>query len=103
METIDFNLSSLREGDSVGCSITRRGQLHFYWNEDDKGTVWTDLPRDRLLWMVLELCGSAKIEAQSLPRSMGGGSSGELFIINIFRDCYDYGVLWTYDLVTEYD
>ena len=81
METINFNLSSLREGDSVGCSITRRGQLHFYRNEEDKGTAWADLPRDRPLWMVLELCGSAKIEPLFLPQSMG--SSGELFIIDI--------------------
>ena len=48
-------LDSLREGQTVGCMVSREGELHVYINGVDNGIVWTGLPTHKPFWGVADV------------------------------------------------
>ena len=61
---VEFNLESLRVGQSVGCSINR-GELRYFIDGVDQGVAWTGLPTDRPMWGIADICGRAiKIKSE---------------------------------------
>lgn len=57
---VDFNLESLRVGQSVACSINKEGELHYFIDDDDKGVGWTGLPLDKPIWGFADIYGLAR-------------------------------------------
>ena len=53
-------LSSLREGQTVGCMVSREGELHVYIDGVDKGIVWTGLPTHKPFWGVTDFLERTK-------------------------------------------
>ena len=62
---MNFNLDDLKVGQSVGCCVTRNGELRYFIDGVDQGIVWTDLPTNRPLWGVADIDGLAiKIKSE---------------------------------------
>ena len=57
---LKVNLDSLREGQTVGCMVSREGELHVYSDDVDKGIVWTGLPTHKPFWGVADVYGHTK-------------------------------------------
>ena len=57
---LKVNLWSLREGQTVGCMVSREGELHVYIDGVDKGIEWTGLPTHKPFWGVADVCGCTK-------------------------------------------
>ena len=63
---LKVNLNSFREGRTVGCMVSREGELHVYIDGVDKGIVWTGLPTHKPFWGVADVCGrTTKIQLVS--------------------------------------
>ena len=54
---LDFSIEELKIGDSVGCCVTKTGDLQYYVNGVMKGIGWDGLPTDQLLWGFADLYG----------------------------------------------
>ena len=54
------DLWSLREGQTVGCMVSRKGELHVYIDGVDKGIVWTGLPTHKPFWGLADISGCTK-------------------------------------------
>lgn len=64
---VDFNLESLRVGQSVGCLINKEGELHYFVDGKDQGVAWTGVPIDRPMWGFADIYGLArKIKSEFL-------------------------------------
>ena len=57
---ITVNLNSLRKGQTVGCMVSREGELHVYIDGVDKDIVWTGLPTHKPFWGVADVFGHTK-------------------------------------------
>ena len=57
---LKVNLYSLRKGRTVGCMVSREGELHVYIDGVDNGIVWTGLPTNKPLWGVADVYGCTK-------------------------------------------
>ena len=57
---LKVNLNSLREGRTVGCMVSREGELHVYIDGVDKGIVWTGLPTHKPFWGVADAIDRTK-------------------------------------------
>ena len=57
---LKVDLNSLREGQTVGCMVSREGKLHVYIDSVDNGIVWTRLPTHEPFWGVADVCGRTK-------------------------------------------
>ena len=57
---MDFNLESLRVGQTVGCSVNKEGELHYFIDDTDKGVGWTGLPTDKPMWGFADIYGLAR-------------------------------------------
>lgn len=57
---VDFNLESLRVGQSVGCTVTHEGELHYFIDGENKGVGWTGLPTDKTFWGFADIYGLAR-------------------------------------------
>ena len=57
---LKVNLNSLREGQTVGCIVSREGELHVYIDGVDKGIEWTGLPTHKPFWGVADVYGCTK-------------------------------------------
>ena len=57
---LKVNLNSLREGQTVGCKVSKEGGLHVYIDGVDKGIVWTGLPTHKPFWGVADVYGCTK-------------------------------------------
>ena len=55
---VNFNLENLKVGQSVGCCVTKNGELRYFIDSVDKNIVWTGLPTNRPMWGVTNICGS---------------------------------------------
>ena len=49
----------LVEGNSIGCCITRGGDLEIYINGQKRTVGWRNVPVDKPLWGVVEILGNA--------------------------------------------
>ena len=56
----EVNLRSLRMGQTVGCMVSREGELHVYIDGVDNGIVWTGLPTHKPLWGMADVFGCTK-------------------------------------------
>ena len=54
---LKVDLWSLREGQTLGCMVSRKGELHVYIDGVDKGIVWTGLPTHKPFWGVADVHG----------------------------------------------
>ena len=54
-------LWSLRVGQTVGCMVSREGELHVYIDGVDNGIVWTGLPTHKPFWGVADVHGCTKM------------------------------------------
>ena len=57
---LKVNLFSLGEGQTVGCMVSREGELHVYIDGVDMGIVWTGLPTHKPFWGVADVYGRTK-------------------------------------------
>ena len=57
---LEVDLESLREGQTVGCMVSREGELHVYIDGVDNGIVWTGLPTHKPFWGVADVYGRTK-------------------------------------------
>ena len=57
---MDFNLESLRVGQTIGCSVNKEGELHYFIDDSDKGVGWTGLPTDKPMWGFADIYGLAR-------------------------------------------
>ena len=57
---LKFNINSLRRGQTVGCMVSREGELHAYIDSVDNGIVWTGLPTHKPFWGWAEVYGRTK-------------------------------------------
>ena len=57
---LKVNLWSLREGQTVGCMVSREGELHVYIDGVDNGIVWTGLPTHKPFWGVADVHARTK-------------------------------------------
>ena len=46
-----------KKGDSLGCSITRGGDLEIYINGQKRAVGWRNVPVDKSLWGVVDMYG----------------------------------------------
>lgn len=64
---VDFNLESLRVGQSIGCLVNKEGELRYFVDGKDQGIGWTGLPTDKPLWGFADIYGLArKIKSEFL-------------------------------------
>ena len=49
---------SLKKGDSLGCCITRDGDLEIYINGKERAVGWRNVPVDKPLWGVVDMYGN---------------------------------------------
>ena len=61
---VNFNLNYLKVGQSVGCCVTRNGELRYFIDGVDQNIVWTGLPINGPLWGVADIYGIAKIKSE---------------------------------------
>ena len=57
---LKLNLNSLKVGQTVGCMVSREGELHVYIDGVDKSVVWTGLPTHKPFWGVADVFGRTK-------------------------------------------
>lgn len=57
---VDFNLESLRIGQTVGCSVNKEGELRYFIDGKDQGVGWTGLPLDKPMWGFADIYGLAR-------------------------------------------
>ena len=58
---IQFNISELTIGDTIGCSVHKDDTLHYYINGIDKGICWDDkLPTNQTMYGVVGVYGRHK-------------------------------------------
>ena len=57
---VDFNLESMRVGQTVGCSVNKEGELHYFLDGEDRGIGWTGLPTDKPMWGFADIYGLAR-------------------------------------------
>ena len=57
---LKLNLYSLREGQTVGCMVSREGELHVYIDGVDNGIVWTGLQTHKPFWGWADISGCTK-------------------------------------------
>ena len=68
---LKVNLNSLREGHTVGCMVSREGELQVHIDGVDKGIVWTGLPTHKPFWGVADACAcTTKIQLVSASESL---------------------------------
>ena len=62
---MNFNLYDLKVGQSVGCCVSRNGELKCFIDGIDQGIVWTGLPTNRPMWGIAENQGlRSKIKSE---------------------------------------
>ena len=57
---VDFNLESIRVGQTIGCSVNKEGELHYFLDGEDRGVGWTGLPTDKPMWGFADIYGLAR-------------------------------------------
>ena len=66
MRELNVDLESLREGQSVGCTVSREGELRVYIDDANNSVVWTGLPTHKPFWGVADVCAcTTKIQLVS--------------------------------------
>ena len=66
-------------GNTFGCQVSGRGELHLYYNGRDVGVAWEGLPTDQPLWGFVEIGGHLKVEANYVI-SNGEAVCGVMFV-----------------------
>ena len=76
-QKLSISTSSVIEGNSLGCCITRGGDLEFYINRQKRTVGWRNVPMDKPLWGVVYMYGKA-VTIQSEFHC------GELYSYNVY-------------------
>ena len=62
---VHFDLNNLKVGQSVGCCVTRNGELRYLIDGVDQNIMWTGLPTNRRLWGFAQIIhGRALIKSE---------------------------------------
>ena len=56
----DFSTANLVEGDTVGCCIGNNGSLEYFVNGERKGIICHNVPSNKPLYGVADMCGRIK-------------------------------------------
>ena len=67
-----YNMGSLGVGQSVGCMVNKKGDLHYFVDGKDQGLACSGLPTDQPLWGFVDIYGQAlkiRSEFQKHPKS----------------------------------
>ena len=59
-QEVSISTFSLKKGESIGCCITRNGDLEIYINGQKNAVGWHNVPVDKPLWGVADIYGKAK-------------------------------------------
>ena len=54
---VNFNPHDLKVGQSLGCCVTRNGELRYFIDGVDQGIAWTGLLINRPMWGVADVYG----------------------------------------------
>ena len=57
-QELSISTFDLVEGESIGCCITRGGDLEIYINGQKRAVGWHNVPVDKPLWGVVDMYGS---------------------------------------------
>ena len=57
---VDYDLDSLQVGQTIGCVVNKKGELHYCVDGKDQGVGWEGMPRDRPLWGFVNIYGLAR-------------------------------------------
>ena len=57
---LNISTEDLKVDDSIGWCITRDGDWEIYINGQKRAVGWRNVPTDKLLWGVVDICGSAR-------------------------------------------
>lgn len=64
---VDFNLESLRVGQSIGCLVSKEGELRYFVDGEQKAVGWFAVPTDKPMWGFADIYGLArKIKSEFL-------------------------------------
>ena len=89
-QQLHFSISTekLRKGGSLGCCITRGGDLEIYINGQEGKVGWRNVPVNKPLWGVVEIYGKARTIQSEF-------CCGELYIIlyNVYSVSYIYNIM----------
>ena len=55
----------LKEGNPIGCCITRDGDLEIYINGQKRAVGWRNVPTDKPLWGVVDIAADDALTIQS--------------------------------------
>ena len=72
---VDFNLEHLRVGQTIGCVVSKDGEMKYFVDGKEPGHVgWTGVPTDKPLWGFADIYGLArKIKSEFLCGKWWGG------------------------------
>ena len=82
-QTLGIFTSSLKKGDSVGCCLTGGGDLEIYINGQKRAVGWRNVPVDKPLWGVVDICGRARTIQSEFY-------CGKLYSYNVYSVLYTY-------------
>jgi len=57
---VDFNLESLRVGQTIGCLVNKTGELRYFVDGKDQGIGWSGVPIDKPMWGFADIYGLAR-------------------------------------------
>ena len=57
---MEFNLETLSVGQSIGCCVSKNGELRYFVDGVDQGIGWTGLPTDKPFWGFADIYGLAR-------------------------------------------
>ena len=75
-QEVSIATSSFVKGNSIGCCITRGGDLEIYINGQKKAVGWHNVPVDKPLWGVVYMYWDMTIQSQFY--------CGELYSYNVY-------------------
>ena len=77
-QKLNISTYDLVEGYSLGCCITRGGDLEIYINRQKRAVGWCNVPVDKPLWGVVQMYGKVFLTIQSEFHC------GELYLYNVY-------------------
>ena len=75
-QKLSISTFDLVQGNSIGCCITKGGDLEIYINGQKRAVGWRNVPVDKPLWGVLDIYWNMTIQSEFY--------CGELYLYNVY-------------------
>ena len=84
----NFSTTDMKEGDSIGCCITKDGDWEIYINGKKRAVGWRNVPTGKPLWGVVDIYGKAETIQSEFY-------CGELYSESLRKQCVKHTVICT--------